>query len=120
MTRDISPKEAFDEAVYKHYEALHLKLQGGNAELADTIEEAAFANVPNTFWRNLVIDVAGANGALVVGSVIKALVGKALKDAAEVAALKEVEQLERQRKESQDEARIGRAAMERADRLMNG
>jgi hypothetical protein len=111
--RDISPEEARDEAVYEltaiHCQQLRLKLQGGNAELANAIDEAISHEMGGTFWRDLVIAAAYSDGGLFIGGRIVKLVEKALLAQAEILAIKDVEQMEKSRKQSQDEARIDRA-----------
>jgi hypothetical protein len=120
MPRDISPEEAraekLDELTAEHYVRLHRKLQGGNADLAHTIDDAISHQMDSAFWRAAVFDAVGPDGALVVGRRIKKLVEQALLAEAEVAALREIEQLERQREQSQDEAQIDRAVMDREAR----
>jgi hypothetical protein len=110
MARDISLEEARDEAVYeltaKHYEVLRRKLQGGDADIADMIDDVISHQMNRAFWREVFIDAADSTADSLIGSRFRKLVEKALKTQAEVAAIKEVEQLERQRKDSQDEARI--------------
>jgi hypothetical protein len=117
MARDISPEEArqekIDELTFYHYTKLRQKLQGGNTELADMIDDAISHQMDGSFWREVVTSAAHDHQ-LAIGFRFVRLVEKALQAQAEIEALKEVEQLERQRKHSQDEARIDRAVMDRA------
>jgi alpha-L-fucosidase len=118
MARDISYEEArqekLDDLTFIHYTKLRHKLQGGNADLVATIDEAISHKLDQKFWSEAVIAAAGVHGNLVIGNRIVKLVEEALQAQAEVLARKEVEQLEKQRKESQDEAQIDLAVMDRA------
>lgn len=113
MARDISPEEAFDEAVYeltvKHYGKLSRKLQAGDKDLASAIDDAISHELDEAFWRELVIDAAHPTRDALIGARFRKLVEKALQARAEVLAIAEAEQQERDRKESQDEARAERA-----------
>jgi hypothetical protein len=119
MARDISPEEARDEKVYEltaeHYNKLHAKLQGHDRDTVLAVANAVAVELTDDLLNQLV--VLATFGTAAAGAKIAALVVKALLAQAEVDALREVEQLEQQFKESNDEARIGRAVM---DRAMNG
>lgn len=116
MARDISPDEARDEQLAeltdKHYEALRTKLQGGDPDTMASIGDALAVELTDEVVNEMARQ--STFGALLVGDQIKRLVDKALLARAEVAALREVKQLEQQREKSQDEARIDRAVMDRA------
>lgn len=97
MLRDITSQtrdEKLDELTANQYHQLRQKLQGGNADLAHTIDDAISHEMDGAFWRQAVVDAAGVEGAHIVGLRIKKLVEKALLAEAEIAALKELEQLE--------------------------
>lgn len=116
MARDISPEEARDEQVdeltNKHYYALRAKLQGHDRDTVLAVANAVAVALTDEVLNGLV--VLATFGTAAAGAKIAALVEKALLAEAEVAALREVDQLERQRQESQDENRIGRAELLRA------
>lgn len=98
MKRTMSLDEREDliqELAGEHFHNLRAKLQGGNAELVSTIDEAAFASLPDSFWREIVI--LAANGfSLSVGTLFVKKVEDALLAQAEIEAIKEVEQIERE------------------------
>jgi hypothetical protein len=116
MARDISPDEARDEKVYEltaeHYHKLHAKLQGHDRDTVLAVANAVAVELTDDVLNQLV--VLATFGTAAAGAKIAALVVKALLAQAEVAALREVEQLEQQRAESQDENRIARAELQRA------
>jgi hypothetical protein len=110
--RDQFEADARADKVYEltceHYQRLREKLQAGDADLVSAIDEAAFASLPDAFWREVVVSAAHGH-ALSIGDRIVKLVEKAVMKQAEAEAEREVERMERERKESQDEARIERA-----------
>lgn len=115
MPRDLSPEEEreyeLSELEVKHLQRLQGQLQAGNADVASAIGEAISGHMTDDILNEqLAYAVSGA-----ASPRFRKLVEQALKDAAEVAALKELEQLERQRQESQDDNRIARAELARMD-----
>lgn len=99
MARDISYEEAREEKVYEltepHYVRLLAQLRGGNADLISSIDEAVFASLPDSFWREIVLSAAHGH-ALSIGARIVKLVENAVLAQAEIEAIKEVEQIERE------------------------
>jgi NADPH-dependent curcumin reductase CurA len=116
MARDISPEEARDEKVADltdhHYEQLRKKLQGADPDTVNAIAGAVAIELTDEVLNDLVRQ--STFGALSVGDRIAKFVNKALLAAAEVAALREVEQLELQRTVSKNENRAARAEVDRA------
>jgi hypothetical protein len=116
MPRDISPEEARDEKVAeltdKHFETLRRKLQGRDPVTVSAIAGAVAVELTDEVLNEIVVMT--THGTLSVGDQIKKLTDKALLAQAEVEALREVEQLERERKESQDEYRISTAEIAQA------
>jgi len=120
MARDISHEEARDEKIdeltFHHYTKLRAQLQAGNDQLASAIGESIAQHMSDDICNEQMIYAVMPNG----GSAsprYKKLIENALEAMAEVEAVKEVERLEKDRQESQDEARADRAVM---DRAMNG
>jgi DNA-binding PadR family transcriptional regulator len=116
MPRDISPEEARDEKVAeltdKHFETLRRKLQGRDPVTVSAIAGAVAVELTDEVLNEIVVMT--THGTLWVGDQIKKLADKALLAQAEVEALREVEQLERQHTESKNENRIARAELARA------
>ena len=117
MARDLSHEEARQEAMHeltgKHYYALRAKLQGGNAELVDAIDQTVLAALPNAFWREVIISAAHGHFST-IGARFAKLVEVELLTRAEAEARKEVEQMEKQRAESQEEAKADLVLLDRA------
>jgi hypothetical protein len=103
--------EKLGELATKHYQRLRGQLQAGNADLASAIGEAISTHMTDDICNEQLTYAVMPNGGA-ASPRFKKLIENALELMAENAALREVEQLERQREQSQDEARIDRAVMD--------
>jgi hypothetical protein len=116
MKRDLSLEEERDALVAdlteKHRKTLRAKLLACEGETILDVAGRVAVDLTDDVLNQLVV-VAAMNPAE-AGAKLAAMVSNALLAGAEIAALREVEQLEKQRKQSQDENRIARAELARA------
>lgn len=108
MKRDLSPEELRDEQIDKLASECNARLRGqlvaGNRDVASAIGEAISVHMTDEIQDEQIAYAVMPNGGRASPRFQK-LVEKALADMAEVEAIKEVERMEKDRKQQDAEAR---------------
>jgi hypothetical protein len=115
MKRDLTPEEQRDHAILmrteKHFTERLALLCMGDQQLVASVEESLshkFCDA-EVMARLIVLAVTDKHQA---GAVLESLIHGVMRDAAEVEAVKEVEQIEKQRAQEADEDRVSVAMYE--------
>lgn len=99
MKRDLSPDEAFDEKVgeltEKHFQVKRALLANGDKATTSDVTQALSIAMSETLWDGLV--QLSVLDPLSTGHALREIVERQLRLEAEVAAIKEAEQLARER-----------------------
>jgi len=117
MKRDLSQAEARDEQIAalteRHFTARMAVLCTGEPQAVAAVDEALSHEFCDAQQMHQLI-VLAVTEKHQAGAVLESLIHKVVRAAAEVDALREVEQMEQQRKEQADEARADNARWDRA------